>query len=358
MNAHTYVPDPKRFEQNAWDHIEGSRAQTAKNVDFAKAVSYAGFRKIIGAPADGTGITPFGYRYAGPFNEMDAGEPINEVDAGAQTHDYEYQDAASREDVIRADEKFIATVEGTGTVFGMAAGAAIRTKMAVENQFGQIYPPQEYLDNNAATALETTYPELPEAEPGENVDAELLARAIGVAFGWRTLMYGDTETPVDDTGDALDQQTQAMQLAALAATVVWGKGLTELQGASQRLADTVGPPDAVTTDQIVEQILSGTGFYGGTAQKLTRALASMVSSAVVVPQQAYVFSASLDEQWAYVALLAVSRKLALLFLKVCHARRRQGISYGEALTKVTGAKPRRPVNNAIDLMAHFLTKAK
>jgi hypothetical protein len=37
-----------------------------------------------------------------------------------------------------------------------------------------------------------------------------------------------------------------------------------------------------------------------------------VSSAVVVPQQAYVFSASLDEQWAYVALLVVSRKLALL----------------------------------------------
>ena len=143
-------------------------------------------------------------------------------------------------------------------MFGMTAGAAIRAKMAVENQFGQIYPPQEYLDNNAATALETTYPELPEAEPGENVDAELLARAIGVAFGWRTLMYGDTETPVDDTGDALDQQTQAMQLAALAATVVWGKGLTELQGASQRLADTVGPPDAVATDQIVEQILSGT----------------------------------------------------------------------------------------------------
>ena len=184
---------------------------------------------------------------------MDAGEPIDENDAGAQTHDWEYQVATSHEDVIRADEKFIDTVENTGTMFGMTAGAAIRAKMAVENQFGQIYPPQEYLDNNVAMALEATYPELPKAEPGENVDAKLLAWAIGVAFGWRTLMYGDadTETPADGTGDALDQQTQAMQLAAMAATVVWGKGLTELQGASQRLADTVGPPDAVSTDQIV-----------------------------------------------------------------------------------------------------------
>jgi hypothetical protein len=44
--------------------------------------------------------------------------------AGAKTHDREYQVATSHEDVIRADEKFIATVEGTGTMLGMTTGAA------------------------------------------------------------------------------------------------------------------------------------------------------------------------------------------------------------------------------------------
>ena len=45
---------------------------------------------------------------------------------------------------------------------------------------------------------------------------------------------------------------------------------------------------------------------------------------------------SIDEQWAYIALLVVSRKLALLFLKVCYAWRKRGISYREALTRRSG----------------------
>ena len=59
-----------------------------------------------------------------------------------------------------------------------------------------------------------------------------------------------------------------------------GKDLAKVRGATQRLADTVGPTVAVSTDQIVEQIRSGTGFYDGTAQKLTKALATMVSKAL------------------------------------------------------------------------------
>jgi hypothetical protein len=266
--------------------------------------------------------------------------------------------AESSGDVDRADKTFVTDVVAEGTPLAYFAAGMITSKNAIEKVTGPIYPNQEYLDNNAARALEDAYPEQPEAEPTENIDAELLARAIGVAFGWGTLLYKDAEAPADDSGDALSQQTQEMQLAALAATVVWGKGLAELSGAAQRLADTVGPPDDASTEQIVEQILSRAGFYGGTAQKLTRALASMVSDGVVVPQQSYVFSTSLDEQWAYVALLAVSRKLALLFLRVCYARRMRGISYGQAPTTVTGAKPRRPVNKALEWMAHFLTKAK
>ena len=84
----------------------------------------------------------------------------------------------------------------------------------------------------------------------------------------------------------------------------------------------------------------------------------MLRDTVITPEQGYIYSASLDEQWAYVALLAVARKLALLFLKVCYTRRMRGLSYGKALELVTKTKPARPVNNAIDLMAHFLSQAK
>ena len=41
---------------------------------------------------------------------------------------------------------------------------------------------------------------------------------------------------------------------------------------------------------------------------------AMVRDTVIGPEQGYIFSASLDEQWAYVVLLAVSRKYALVLL--------------------------------------------
>ena len=288
---------------------------------------------------------------------MDGRPPTNPLDALAQAHDFEYGTAKSFEDVSQADQKFVREAWKQG-VMGKVAASMIGTKNVVESAVGPIYPTQEDLANNAATAHQSAYPDQPQVEPTKNLDASVVAESLDASPGWPSLLYKNRQLfdPSVKPGDSLDVTTRSLKLAALAATVAWGRGLSRMAAAEDKLARMVGPEDA-TTDGIVAQIRSGTGYYGSSARLVTEALARMVRDTVIGPEQGYIFSASLDEQWAYVVLLAVSRKYALIFLKVCYTRRKRRVSYAKALEIVTKRKPARPVNNAIDLMAHFLSLA-
>eukprot|EP01044_Picomonas_judraskeda_P012231 COSAG03_NODE_1736_length_3584_cov_6.672884_3_plen_86_part_01 len=82
---------------------------------------------------------------------MDGRPPTNPLDALAQTHDFEYGSARSFEDVSQADRKFVREARKQG-VMGVLAASMIGAKNAVETAVGPIYPTEETLTNNAATA--------------------------------------------------------------------------------------------------------------------------------------------------------------------------------------------------------------
>lgn len=59
------------------------------------------------------GLTFPGYRYLGPFNDLNSGEPINELDEAAMRHDYEYARLGTRAYYYwnSADEKFLEDIK-------------------------------------------------------------------------------------------------------------------------------------------------------------------------------------------------------------------------------------------------------
>ena len=47
-------------------------------------------------------LTLIGYKYLGPGNKLDKGEPVNRADRIAQIHDFAYDKAKTKEDVYQA----------------------------------------------------------------------------------------------------------------------------------------------------------------------------------------------------------------------------------------------------------------
>jgi len=85
-----------------------------------------------------------GYKYLGPGNSLEAGEPVNEADAIARDHDHEYATARNSEDIRRADEKAAKSFGQSlfnKPTFGAFAGAiGLNAKQAVEHYIGVQYP--------------------------------------------------------------------------------------------------------------------------------------------------------------------------------------------------------------------------
>ena len=50
-------------------------------------------------------LTLIGYKYLGPGNKLDKGEPVNRADRIAQVHDFAYDKAKTKEDVYQADRE-------------------------------------------------------------------------------------------------------------------------------------------------------------------------------------------------------------------------------------------------------------
>lgn len=57
----------------------------------------------------GRGLVPPGYKYLGPFNDLERGEPTNENDKAAKKHDEEYTKLGKRAyyEYNEADETFL-----------------------------------------------------------------------------------------------------------------------------------------------------------------------------------------------------------------------------------------------------------
>ncbi len=84
----------------------------------------------------GRGLTLPGYKYLGPFNDLDRGIPTNESDAFAEKHDHEYNDyiREGKNPYLKyndADETLLQKTEGASDFGGKVANTYFRVKRAV-----------------------------------------------------------------------------------------------------------------------------------------------------------------------------------------------------------------------------------
>ncbi|KAL6958977.1 hypothetical protein U1Q18_051354 [Sarracenia purpurea var. burkii] len=93
-----------------------------------------------------------GYRYLGPGNVLDSGQPVNDVDSAARDHDYAYDEACSEGDIRYADSKFISDISQSTDVIGKTIGAiGINVKAAAEKALNvSLYPSSTQIQRNAA----------------------------------------------------------------------------------------------------------------------------------------------------------------------------------------------------------------
>lgn len=121
------------------------------------------------------GYTLPGYKYLGPGNSLDRGEPTNFIDADAQEHDIAYDQAKSKQDIYTADTTFLSKagdhiaegISGQGsysdTIGAIAGAVGIGTKHLVESGVNKVLYPSipgklwvEYLKHNIVNFLKVS----------------------------------------------------------------------------------------------------------------------------------------------------------------------------------------------------------
>nr|AMP54051.1 parvovirus coat protein VP1 [uncultured bacterium] len=90
-------------------------------------------------------LTLPGYKYLGPGNSLDEGEPVNSADAIAKEHDEEYDKAESNEDIFNSDWKAISSFKddffNSPSIGNIAGVLGLGTKHILEKSTGRvIYP--------------------------------------------------------------------------------------------------------------------------------------------------------------------------------------------------------------------------
>ncbi len=115
-----------------------------------KGYAYAKSRQVI--EAERRGLTVPGYKYLGPGNSLNRGQPTNQIDEDAKEHDEAYDKAKTTQEVSQADNTFVNKAldhivnainfkETPDNAVGATIGAiGIGTKQAVEKHTGVIYP--------------------------------------------------------------------------------------------------------------------------------------------------------------------------------------------------------------------------
>nr|AWW87409.1 VP1 capsid [Bat adeno-associated virus] len=89
------------------------------------------------------GLVVPGYKYLGPFNGLDRGEPVNAADAAAKKHDEEYDRLLKEGDnpyltYNHADAQFQQDLRGDASLAGNAANALFQAKKRVLEPFGLV----------------------------------------------------------------------------------------------------------------------------------------------------------------------------------------------------------------------------
>lgn len=89
------------------------------------------------------GLVVPGYKYLGPFNGLDRGDPVNEADAAAKKHDEAYNELLEAGDnpylkYNHADAQFQKDLEGDASFAGNAANALFQAKKRVLEPFGLV----------------------------------------------------------------------------------------------------------------------------------------------------------------------------------------------------------------------------
>lgn len=99
-----------------------------------------------------TDLTVPPYKYLGPGNPLDKGEPYNEIDADAKQHDTEYSIAETEDQVYESDQNFLKKAsdhlveginnkESPSNIVGAALGlVGIGAKHGIEKTVGVQYP--------------------------------------------------------------------------------------------------------------------------------------------------------------------------------------------------------------------------
>lgn len=97
-----------------------------------KGYAYAKSQKVL--EAERRGLTVPGYKYLGPGNSLNRGQPTNQIDEDAKEHDEAYDKAKAAQEVSQADNTFVNKAldhvvnainlkETPGNAFGAAIGA-------------------------------------------------------------------------------------------------------------------------------------------------------------------------------------------------------------------------------------------
>lgn len=87
-----------------------------------------------------------GYKYLGPGNKLNLGEPVNKADYIAQQHDIQYDNAKTHEDIFQADKEAINKffnnfVENKHFVSGVSSAALYGKHFIEKNLLNKpIYP--------------------------------------------------------------------------------------------------------------------------------------------------------------------------------------------------------------------------
>lgn len=92
---------------------------------------------------DARGLVVPGYKYLGPFNGLDKGEPVNKADEAALAHDKEYDKLLKQGEnpyltYNHADAEFQARLQGDKSLGGNAANALFQAKKRVLEPFGLV----------------------------------------------------------------------------------------------------------------------------------------------------------------------------------------------------------------------------
>lgn len=104
-------------------------------------------------PLEKQGLVPPPYKYLGPGNSLNRGTPYNNIDSDAKTHDIQYSNAETKEDIHQSDKEFLQKsgdhiVEGisgqgsySDTIGAVVGGTGIGVKHLYDKLTGSIsYP--------------------------------------------------------------------------------------------------------------------------------------------------------------------------------------------------------------------------